>query len=73
MMVQTMKSLSKFLDNLSNFFAHRKGLLIIVGILLITINLVITIFSSGWLANNAFFLHVGLIIALIGILLSWAL
>jgi hypothetical protein len=68
------KAISGFLDRLSNFLAHRKGLLPIVGLLLIILNLVIQ-FIPGMemLAQKNLLLHLGLIIAILGLMLAWAL
>ena len=66
--------MSKFLDRMSEFLAHRKGLLPIVGLVLILINLVIQfIFPGGFFASSNLFLHVGLLVAIFGLMLSWAL
>lgn len=67
--------LSKFLDQASNFFAHRKGLLPLIGIGLIIINLVLALLlpPGSFLVTSNLFLHIGLIIALFGLMLSWAL
>ena len=69
-----MKFLSQFLDHVSEFLAHRKGLLPLIGTLLIAINLLLQFTISGsWLADTNLFLHIGLIIALFGLMLAWAL
>ena len=69
-----MNFLSQFLDHISEFLAHRKGLLPLLGVGLIVINLLIQfIFPGGWLATTNLFLHFGLIIALFGLMLAWAL
>jgi len=66
--------MSKFLDRMSEFLAHRKGLLPIVGLLLILINLLIQfIFPGSFLATTNLSLHIGLIVAIFGLMLSWAL
>ena len=66
--------MSKFLDHASEFLAHRKGLLPIIGLLLILINLLIQfIFPGSFLATTNLFLHIGLVIAIVGLMLSWAL
>jgi len=66
--------MSKFLDHASEFLAHRKGLLPIIGLLLILINLLIQfIFPGSFLATTNLFLHIGLVIAIFGLMLSWAL
>lgn len=64
---------SKLLDFLSDFIATRKGLLPIIGILCVGFNFLLGIFSAGWLATSNLFLHVGVILAILGFLLAWAL
>jgi hypothetical protein len=66
-------ALSKILDKLSNFFAAKKGLLPIIGICLVLINFIISQISSGWWAQSDIFLHFGIIIAIFGFMLAWAL
>lgn len=59
---------------MSEYLAHRKGLLPFVGLILIIINLVVQfVFPQSPLAFSNIFLHIGLIIALLGLMLSWAL
>ena len=66
--------ISKLLDRMSDFLAHRKGLLPILGLLMIVINLVIQFILPGsFLAASNLFLHIGLITAILGLMLSWAL
>jgi hypothetical protein len=66
--------MSKFLDRMSEFLAHRKGLLPIIGLTLIVINLLIQfIFPDSILATTNLFLHIGLIVAIFGLMLAWAL
>jgi len=66
--------ISKLLDTLSNYLAHRKGLLPITGILLILLNLILQFVVPGsFLAATNLFLHIGLIIAIFGLMLAWAL
>ncbi|HET7142657.1 MAG TPA: hypothetical protein VFI68_01450 [Anaerolineales bacterium] len=66
--------MSKLLDRMSEFFAHRKGLLPIIGLSLIVFNLLIQfIFPGSILATSNLFLHIGLIFAIFGLMLSWAL
>ena len=68
-----MKWFGNFLDQLSNYFASRKGLLPMVGILLVIVNFVLQNFSTGWLAGSDLFLHLGVILATLGFMLAWAL
>ncbi len=69
-----LSSISRFLDKLSNYLAHRKGLLPLVGLVLIVINLVFQ-FVPGLqpLAQRNILLHLGLILAILGLMLAWAL
>ncbi len=66
-------SFSKFLDQASNFLSQKKGFLPMAGMMLIFLNLIIAVISDGWLANTNFFLHLGVIIAIFGFLIAWAL
>jgi hypothetical protein len=70
-----MKWLSRLLDHASNYFAHRKGLLPLLGILLIIINYILPfIFGLDNLVTGSnLFLHLGIIIAIFGMMLAWAL
>jgi len=66
--------LSQLLDFLSDFLAHRKGLLLMLGILLIVCNAILQFLpTAGWLAETDLLLHLGIVVALVGILLAWAL
>jgi len=65
--------ISRMLDQMSEFFAHRKGLLPMIGVLLVVANFAVQFTSPGWLASSNLLLHLGVIIAILGILLAWAL
>ncbi|MBI2334071.1 MAG: hypothetical protein HYU84_18245 [Chloroflexi bacterium] len=66
--------ISKLLDTLSNYLAHRKGLLPIIGLVLIFLNLLLQfIFPGSMIATTNIFLHIGLIVAIFGLMLAWAL
>jgi len=66
--------ISKFLDSLSEYLAHRKGLLPIIGLVLIVVNLVLQFILPGsFIAVSNLFLHIGLIVAIFGLMLAWAL
>jgi hypothetical protein len=66
--------ISKLLDRLSNYLAHRKGLLPILGIVLILLNLLLQfVIPESLLTTSNLFLHVGLIVAIFGLMLAWAL
>jgi hypothetical protein len=69
-----MKKVNEALDTISEFLAQRKGLLPILGIILVTVNAVLQFFpGSGWLVQTNLLLHIGLVIAIVGIMLAWAL
>ncbi|HMZ06816.1 MAG TPA: hypothetical protein PK078_04290 [Anaerolineales bacterium] len=66
--------ISKLLDRISEYLAHRKGLLPIIGLVLIFINLILQfIFPGSILITSNLFLHLGLIVAIFGLMLAWAL
>jgi len=70
-----MKWLSKLVDDASEFFAHRKGLLPIIGILLVIVNYIL-LFILGpynFITGTNLFLHLGIIVAIFGFMLAWAL
>jgi hypothetical protein len=69
-----MKWLSKLVDKSSEYFAHRKGLLPMLGILLVIVNFVLPFFvEANFLTISNLFLHLGIIIAIFGLMLTWAL
>jgi len=66
--------INQFIDSLSEFFAQRKGLIPLIGILLVVLNFIIRFFPQiGWLVTSDFLLHFGIILAILGIMLAWAL
>lgn len=67
--------ISNLLDWLSNYLAHRKGLLPLIGIFLIIINFIIQFFFpfGYWLTASNLLLHLGVVIAIFGLMLAWAL
>jgi hypothetical protein len=67
--------ISKLLDRLSNFLAHRKGLLPLIGIVFVIINYILQFFFplDYWLTGSNLFLHLGVVIAIFGMMLAWAL
>jgi hypothetical protein len=68
------QKINTLLDFLSEFLAPRKGLLLIISIILVLLNLLLQFIpAAGWLAASNILLHLGIIIALIGIMLAWAL
>ena len=70
-----MKRFSRLIDKASDYFAHRKGLLPLIGILLVIINYVLPfIFGlDNVITGSNLFLHLGVIIAIFGMMLAWAL
>jgi hypothetical protein len=66
--------MSRLFDLLSDFLAHRKGLLPFIGILMIIANLMLQfLLPPGWLVSTNLLLHIGLVIAILGLMLAWAL
>ncbi len=66
--------MSALVDRLSEFFAHRKGLLPLAGLGLIVLNLLFQfLLPPGWLVSSNLFLHLGLVIAILGLMIAWAL
>ena len=63
-----------FLDRVSEFISKRRGLPTMIAIALVVVNLIVQ-FLPGmeWLARTNLLLHIGVIIGLLGILLSAAL
>lgn len=70
-----MKWLSSLIDNASNYFAHRKGLLPLIGIVLVIVNYILPfiIGLDNLITGSNLFLHLGIIIAIFGLMLAWAL
>lgn len=68
-----LEKLSRLIDRLSEFFAARKGLLPIIGIILVTINGIFRFLPSNFLNRTDLLLHIGIILSIIGFLLAWAL
>ena len=69
-----MKWLSKLVDKASEYFAHRKGLLPLLGILLVLVNFLLPFFvTSNFITASNLFLHLGVIVAIFGFMLASAL
>jgi hypothetical protein len=65
---------SRLLDRLSEYFAHRKGLLPIAGAVLVAADFLVQLLWPGqWLAQSGLLLHLGILVAIFGFLLAWAL
>ncbi len=67
-----MDAFNRFLDQVSEFFARRKGLLIMLGMALVVLNYALQ-FVPGWVGATNLLLHLGVLTALLGVLLAWAL
>ncbi len=65
--------LNKMVDKLSEYLAQRKGLLPLLGLLCIIINLILQFTFNNWVQASNLFLHIGLILAILGFMLAWAL
>ncbi len=69
-----MQGFNKFLDNLSDFLSKRKGLVPLVGILLVLLNFILRLIPGlGWLSDSDLFLHLGVILGILGFMIAWAL
>ncbi len=68
------KLFGHWLDRLSEFLSQRKGLLPILGILLVLANGILQFLpGAGWISQSNLLLHIGVILAILGIMLAWAL
>jgi hypothetical protein len=65
--------LSRLLDQASEYFAHRKGLLPIIGLTFVFLNYITQFLPLGWFAQSNLLLHLGIILTIIGVLLAWSL
>jgi len=69
-----MNWLSKIVDKSSDFFAHRKGFLPLLGIVFVILNFILPFFvPPNFFTLSNFFLHLGIIVAIFGMMLGWAL
>jgi hypothetical protein len=64
------RAISRFLDQFSEFYAHRKGLLPLLGIVLVILNYLLQLFPAGWISETDLFLHLGIVLAILGFLLA---
>jgi hypothetical protein len=67
------KTSSRLLDKISDFFSRRKGLLALLGISLVTLNFILELLGENWFTRTDIFLHLGIIVAILGYMLAWAL
>ena len=68
-----MNKFSNLLSDFANYLSNRKGLLIFISIGLVLLNFILEIFMNNWVTQVDLFLHLGVIVGLIGVLLAWAL
>ncbi len=69
-----MNRLSRLIDRASDYFARRKGLLPLIGMVLVVINFFLPfLIGLNWLTGSNLFLHLGVLIAIFGMMLAWAL
>ena len=61
-------------DRLSEYLSQRKGLLPLTGVLLVIANFALQFVpGAGWLGSSDLLLHTGIVLAIIGFLIAWAL
>lgn len=69
--------MNELLKKVSEFLAHDKGLPVLIGIGMVLLNLVFHVLPSWpvitWLVETELFLHLGVVVGLLGILLGDAL
>jgi len=67
----------ELLQNVADFLAHHKGLPVLVGVGLVLLNFILRLLPAwpvvGWLASVDLFMHLGIIIGLMGVLIGDAL
>lgn len=63
--------MSRILDAVGQYLAHRKGLLPLIGGLLVLSNLMLRIFTpQAWISATDLLLHAGILLAILGFLLA---
>lgn len=68
-----LRNLSSLIDKMSDFIAAKKGLLPIIGLMLIILNFIFRFFPINFYNQTDIFLHLGLFIVILGFMLGWAL
>jgi len=59
------------LDSIGHYLADRKGLLPLLGALLVVLNLALRLLApESWLGSNDLLLHLGILTAIFGLLLA---
>ncbi len=65
---------NQLLDTLSEFLSKRKGLLPTIGALLVLLNFILGLIPGvRWFADSDLLLHLGVIVAILGFMIAWAL
>lgn len=63
--------MSRILDAMGQYLAQRKGMLPLVGLLLVFSNLLLRILvPQAWLSATDLLLHLGILVAILGLLLA---
>ena len=62
-----------WLNRFSSFISRYKGLPTMIAVALIALNFILQFFNFGWLSTSNLFLHLGIIVGLVGLLLAEAL
>jgi hypothetical protein len=63
--------MSQVIDAVTKYLAHRRGLLPLLGCLLVLANFVVRVaFPGSWMAASDFLLHLGVLIGILGLLLA---
>ena len=63
--------MSRLIDSVGQYLAHRKGLLPLLGALLVIVNLILSLLApQSWLSASDLLLHLGIVIAILGLLLA---
>jgi hypothetical protein len=62
-----------WLNKISSFMARYRGLPIMIGVVLVALNFIFQLVPLGWLSTSNLFLHLGIIVGLVGVLLAEAL
>jgi hypothetical protein len=69
-----LQRINQSVDQLSEYLAQRKGLIPLMGVLLVLLNFVLGLIPGlGWVTSSDLFLHLGVITAIVGFMLAWAL
>jgi hypothetical protein len=62
-----------WLNRISSFIARYKGLPVFIAVALVALNFALQFFNLGWVTDYDVFLHLGVIVGLVGLLLGEAL